>query len=1283
MFGGSVTPTYFLNDLWVAPPDLSGWQLLIAEGSTTPNLPSRRANAAMCVTWDDHGFFVIGGYDGTKLFADTYLYDMLSASWTVIPITIPYMDDPLCVVSQTTLYIQGMASNQNVLFAVNTNTSAVSGVNLPPEVLFQKVTIKGSAKGLYLMSHESGTSYFSDYTSNKFVQLPGQCPIKTVTKTFVINDVPACLSIVHDTLSFAHNTTASLVSVKTGWPLWEWHDIGNGAYMPIRQSILLFGGQLWSGDQAYVQTMLIASYDVVNNKFSVVVPPDNKPVARSAHRTAIVGDRMVLFGGTAPEALSDTWVYDLNTKVWTEVYVDGAPSTPPRRSQHVMYARGDSVLVHGGLSASKSYLSDMWSFSMYYQQWSQMIYSANDPASVPRERGGHMAWEWNGYFMIFGGTNTDAVAINDMWVFDFQWQRWREVQGTHSPLRHAGVVTAPNGGIIVMSGEKVSGITTTSISMITFTDDGTTITAKWTRVGTIALARANHRLISLTNDRKTALVYGGSSRTLGIYKSAYLATIDTTSPIPSVTTVLSSAYTSSLPPRSGHSFSLDPIRGQALVFGGYSDHYTLNNDVTSISIEKPSVLCPAGTTGVTTCSPCPPGFFNPYTGATSTLDCLPCPMNSYSSASGSSSCSACTGSCPIGATNVAQNYAIPFVYAKVSPPGLVSHADIVVYQTNIVYIVAGCIWFIFLVIIGIWLRFGDAEKTDDMFKQFDFAYSENHHICNGNMIKRSTMCGGIGTIFLLLVLIPLYAISVIPYWYDNIEETSAQASGEPVDYKVTSPPVYVTVQFIGLTETACVMDYVKVIPTDITVAGKVEVTVAMSLGICTVAWRCTSCALSPTASIDVRANHFTAFARAVYVTVEAAAGDPNAKNVKLSVPVIPPTNNDTYQPAVFRGLSQPSTVNFAVVNVIFSDTVSAINTAGYDLHLITEVPGSTVFHNSFSSTEQLRVLVHLNLATTSYQLTVGKAKVTLVTLISSLLGLTVGLMGAVGVVVKVLETFRFLYYSHKSAYEQSGSLGSSVVYALKEMSKPIEDDPYDRRKKIGPSKLTMADLQGEMHFLEEMMMSVIHEAFPKKSDRDVNRDEFRYLAISVFGDAPQLMNNLEAIFKAIDKDGSGTLDSMELAEWLLQMIFDLSSEDNPSSVAFSPASTKFLQFQFFLNLFLGSKGYATAKLRSPRSPEYALHDPVPGEMYPAREDVRYLASSVDDNYSAKSVLKPVPTPRAVFAPVKSKAMIPESVNIPFGGEQPTDDEVEVQPVEAEAFSESDDLFETQSSTPSD
>jgi len=189
---------------------------------------------------------------------------------------------------------------------------------------------------------------------------------------------------------------------------------GAMVYDSARGKIILFGGSV-DGTSTTGDTWVFDP----NTSIWTEVTPATSPPPRFYHRMVYdsARDRVVLFGGYDGNGLDDTWEYDPGANTWTESVV-AAPS--PRRFFAMAY---DSVrevtVVHGGQDSALLNLSDTW-------EWNGTAWSFRTNTG-PQARAFHaMAFDVaRNKSVLFGGFDSAAGIFDDTWLWN--GTTWTEV----------------------------------------------------------------------------------------------------------------------------------------------------------------------------------------------------------------------------------------------------------------------------------------------------------------------------------------------------------------------------------------------------------------------------------------------------------------------------------------------------------------------------------------------------------------------------------------------------------------------------------------------------------------------------------------------------------------------------------------------------------------------------------------------------------------------------------------------------------------------------------------
>ena len=150
------------------------------------------------------------------------------------------------------------------------------------------------------------------------------------------------------------------------------------------------------------------------------MPPTSGPPPRQSAAMAYdeESDRIILFGGQGqyqngpPFPLGDTWAYDFNTNVWTNMT---PPVGPSARYRHAMaYDRqADRVILYGG-QTRQPYQNDTWAYDFNTDTWTNLT-TARNPG--PRPSGSFMAYDSRaGRIILF--EEFAGAGMSSTWGFD-------------------------------------------------------------------------------------------------------------------------------------------------------------------------------------------------------------------------------------------------------------------------------------------------------------------------------------------------------------------------------------------------------------------------------------------------------------------------------------------------------------------------------------------------------------------------------------------------------------------------------------------------------------------------------------------------------------------------------------------------------------------------------------------------------------------------------------------------------------------------------------------------
>ncbi len=200
--------------------------------------------------------------------------------------------------------------------------------------------------------------------------------------------------------------------------------------------VILFGGILrWKSGgvpRTYFSNEIWA-YDFNSNTWTNLTPSES-PTGRYGHALAYdsESDRTILFGGfTEVGGRNDeTWSYDLNSNSWTEM---NPTSIPPPRDTHAMAydAESDRVILLGGDVGGIVLSNRTWAYDFNADKWTEM-----NPATSPPARWTHtMAYDAESdRILLFGGKNSpDGPPNSETWSYDFNANMWANMNAGRSP----------------------------------------------------------------------------------------------------------------------------------------------------------------------------------------------------------------------------------------------------------------------------------------------------------------------------------------------------------------------------------------------------------------------------------------------------------------------------------------------------------------------------------------------------------------------------------------------------------------------------------------------------------------------------------------------------------------------------------------------------------------------------------------------------------------------------------------------------------------------------------
>jgi len=359
--------------------------------------------------------------------------------------------------------------------------------------------------------------------------------------------------------------------------------VHTSVYDPLRDRLVVFGGQGYGGSSAEVWTLSLTGIP----HWTQVLPSGTGPTAAAFHAAIYdsLRDRMLVFGGSDANGVATNAVWSLSfagNPTWSQLSPTGTPPSARTWSVAVYDRVRDRMVVMGGM-AGGSTLPDVWALSLSgTPAWTPVTTTGAAPGGRAAHAGAYDAA--NDRLVIFGGLDGGGVATNTAFALSFAGTpTWSALVGAGTPpsARYGASATydRPRQRLVVFAGgtgaPNDNDLWTLSLNA----------TPTWTPLSPTSAPEgrqfhtANYDPVS---DR--LIVFGGSS-----------------GPILSDTWTLPLAAPTQWIPLSctrrwGHLAFYDPARQRMDVFGGQDD--ALYNDVWDLPLTGTPAwerLAPAGT----------------------------------------------------------------------------------------------------------------------------------------------------------------------------------------------------------------------------------------------------------------------------------------------------------------------------------------------------------------------------------------------------------------------------------------------------------------------------------------------------------------------------------------------------------------------------------------------------------------------------------------------------------------------------------------------------------------
>ena len=161
-----------------------------------------------------------------------------------------------------------------------------------------------------------------------------------------------------------------------------------------------------------------------------LLAPARLPWPRFGHTLTAdpVNQRALLFGGIDPIGsgnLNDLWAFDFTTNSWDSLSIANDSVAPEPRSTHAAALVGDRLLIFGGQGDSLSLLQDSHLLLFASNMW-----ITTTPPFLPSEPVANLrAVSWGGNAYAYGGNKDNLIARDYLWTYSGTSGQWSFTPG--------------------------------------------------------------------------------------------------------------------------------------------------------------------------------------------------------------------------------------------------------------------------------------------------------------------------------------------------------------------------------------------------------------------------------------------------------------------------------------------------------------------------------------------------------------------------------------------------------------------------------------------------------------------------------------------------------------------------------------------------------------------------------------------------------------------------------------------------------------------------------------
>ncbi|NP_001087902.1 F-box only protein 42 [Xenopus laevis] len=155
-----------------------------------------------------------------------------------------------------------------------------------------------------------------------------------------------------------------------------------------KELLILFGG--WTRPSPYPSHQPerffdeIHTYSPSKNWWNCIVTTHGPP-PMAGHSSCVIGDKMIVFGGSlgSRQMSNDVWVLDLEHWLWSKPTITGT-CPHPRGGQSQIVIDSEAILILGGCGGPNALFKDAWLLHMHQSPWTwQQLKVENEEHGAP------------------------------------------------------------------------------------------------------------------------------------------------------------------------------------------------------------------------------------------------------------------------------------------------------------------------------------------------------------------------------------------------------------------------------------------------------------------------------------------------------------------------------------------------------------------------------------------------------------------------------------------------------------------------------------------------------------------------------------------------------------------------------------------------------------------------------------------------------------------------------------------------------------------------------------